>query len=137
MSSAAPPLWRRGRWQLSLLGLLVAVGVVLLATSGVQGAMTYYVTPTELARDPGVARDALRVGGLVVPDSVQRGAATVSFRLTDGAHDLDVVSSDTLPETFRGGQGAVVQGRLGAEGVFEADRVMVRHSNEYQPPGDE
>jgi cytochrome c-type biogenesis protein CcmE len=137
VSRSPVPLWRRGRWQLTLLGVVAAAAVALMATSSVQGAMTYYVTPTEIAADPGLARGNLRVGGMVVPGTVERSGASVQFRLTDGAHDLDVLSRDTLPETFRAGQGAVVEGTVGADGVLDADRVMVRHSNEYRPPGNQ
>ncbi len=37
------------------------------------------------------------------------------------------------PETFREGEDAVVEGRLGTDGVFDADHVVVRHGNEYRP----
>jgi len=35
---------------------------------------------------------------------------------------------------FREGIGAVVEGRLGADGVFHSDKVMVKHDNEYKAP---
>ena len=35
---------------------------------------------------------------------------------------------------FEEGIGVVVEGRLGSDGVFQSDNVMVKHSNEYKPP---
>ena len=59
-----------------------------------------------------------------------------SFTVTDGSQQLKVVSRDDPPSTVREGQGVVVEGHLGADGVFDGDQVIVRHSNEYQPPGE-
>jgi cytochrome c-type biogenesis protein CcmE len=35
---------------------------------------------------------------------------------------------------FREGIGVVVEGKLGADGLFHTDSVMVKHNNEYRPP---
>jgi cytochrome c-type biogenesis protein CcmE len=35
---------------------------------------------------------------------------------------------------FREGIGVVVEGSLGADGVFKTEHVMVKHSNEYKAP---
>jgi cytochrome c-type biogenesis protein CcmE len=123
---------RRG--PLTLLILVVLVGAVVLATSAFQGALSYYRTPSELHAEPPTGHQRIRVGGLVEPGSLQHHGATVRFVLTDGAHDVDVVSTGTPPQTFRAGKGAVVEGFLGAGGVFDALRVVVRHDNQYRPP---
>jgi len=135
--------WRgrswRGRVPALVLGAAVVGGAALLAAGGLEGALTYYETPTEASASPASGGHPVRLGGLVVVGSVQRHGSTVSFTLTDGANDVHVVSGSALPATFRGGQGAVVQGHMagdrGGEHVFRADSVVVRHSNEYQPPG--
>ncbi len=75
----------------------------------------------------------MRLGGLVVEGSVSREGGQVRFELTDGETELTVSSPEAPPDTFREGQGAVVEGRLGEDGVFRATRIIVRHSNEYQP----
>ena len=35
---------------------------------------------------------------------------------------------------FREGQGVVVEGKLNRAGTFEANNLMVKHSNEYKAP---
>lgn len=126
-------LWSR-RTRAIVLGVVALAGVVVLAASGFQDTLTYYRTPTEVAHDQPPPDQRFRVGGLVVPGSVERDGGRVSFVLTDGATDIDVVSSSTPPQTFRAGQGAVVEGLLVNQGTFRADRVLVRHSNEYRAP---
>jgi cytochrome c-type biogenesis protein CcmE len=117
-----------------VLGVVALAGVVVLAASGFQDTLTYYRTPTEVAQDHPPPDQRFRVGGMVVPGSVERDGGEVSFVLTDGATDIDVVSTGTPPKTFRAGQGAVVEGLLSEPGTFHADRVLVRHSNEYRAP---
>ncbi len=132
MSGRARRTWR-GRLPfvvLAAVGVLVVAG---LTASALEGSVTYYRTPTEVLAHP--SGDAVRLGGMVVVGSVTRRDGQVRFDVTDGAHDVPVVTHDRPPGTFREGQGVVVEGRLGADEVFAADQVLVRHSNEYQPPG--
>ena len=132
----APPLpQRRRRW-----GLLLAVGVVVavigwFALSGIGSALVYYLTPTELAARGGEAIDqAVRLGGLVREDSVSGRATDLTFVLTDGTTEITVHSSTSPTSSFREGIGAVVEGRLGSDGVFQADQVIVKHDENYVAP---
>lgn len=113
---------------------VLAVAVALLAGAALQGTLTYYRTPTDIATNPPAAGQQIRVGGLVVAGTVHHRGGLVRFQLTDGAHDLAVVTRAAPPSTFRAGRGAVVEGVLGGHGLFDATRVLVRHSNEYRPP---
>jgi cytochrome c-type biogenesis protein CcmE len=42
--------------------------------------------------------------------------------------------SGILPDLFKEGKGAVVQGKLGADGVFAATEVLAKHDENYMPP---
>lgn len=123
-----------GRRMLPLVVLVASVlcGVTLLVTAAFQGAVTYYRTPTELVAQPDPGQ--VRLGGLVVAGSLHDDGDTVRFVLSDGANQLPVVTHGVPPSTLRERQGAVVEGTLGSDGVFRADTVIVRHSNEYRPP---
>ncbi|MGS2617732.1 cytochrome c maturation protein CcmE [Micromonospora sp. LZ34] len=118
----------------------IAVGLVVLAAGGLlaggalQGTLTYYRTPAELSRDPDAREDRLRVGGQVVPGSLRRADGRTEFRLNRDGHEIAVRQRGVPPETFREGEEAVVEGRFSADGVFDADQVVVRHGNEYRPP---
>src|SRR3982075_135813 len=85
----------------------------------------------EAPRDP-----AFRVGGLVDSGRVGRdkGALTVRFRVTDTARTIPVVYTGILPDLFREGKGVVAQGRIGADGTFQAKEVLAKHDENYMPP---
>ncbi|MEJ2515037.1 MAG: cytochrome c maturation protein CcmE [Gammaproteobacteria bacterium] len=122
---------------------LIAVGLVL-AGVGVGAAfllramnenILYYYSPTQVAA--GEAPDArrFRVGGLVVPGSIDRaeGSMDVAFTLTDNAELVTVSYSGILPDLFREGQGIIAHGSL-EDGVFVADEVLAKHDENYMPP---
>lgn len=113
---------------------LVAIAAVGgLAASGLGDSLVYYRTPTELRAAPPPSDERLRLGGMVVRGSVVADGDSVRFTLTDGASDVAVVHSGVPQGVFREGQGALVEGSVGADGVFRSDLLMVKHDNEYRP----
>ena len=104
---------------------------------GLRGAVVYYITPTELlARGPQAAGQTVRLGGQVQPGSRRWNPHTLELRfaLTDGRAVIPVVYRGVPPDLFTEGQGAVVEGTYGADGVFVARSVIVKHSEQYAPP---
>lgn len=121
-------------------GILVLVGVVLvvvayLAFSSIGSALVYYLTPTELLErgEAGIGQ-TVRLGGQVAEGSVSGPATDLTFVLTDGDADITVHSTVAPTRSFREGSGAVVEGALGADGVFEATQVIVKHDENYEAP---
>jgi cytochrome c-type biogenesis protein CcmE len=102
-----------------------------------QETLVYFVTPTELKEqgDRAVGR-ALRVGGMVEPGSIQwePGTLELAFRLSDGVAVVAVRHRGVPPDLFAEGRGAVVEGTVTAEGVFQASQILAKHSEEYRPP---
>jgi cytochrome c-type biogenesis protein CcmE len=131
-----PPMPARGRRWGVLLGVAVVIAVIAyIAFSSVGNALVYYVTPTELlARGDGAVGQTVRLGGLVKVGSVQGSGNNISFVLTDGTHELRIDSSVLPTRSFREGIGAVVEGELGADGVFHANQVIVKHDENYVAP---
>lgn len=111
---------------------VVLAALVLLGMRFADDGLVYYRTPSEVLA---VAADdsTMRLSGLVVTGSVARSDQVSSFVLTDGAADVTVQYVGMLPATVHEGEGAVVEGRLMRSGVFHADDVLLRHSNEYRP----
>ena len=131
-----PPLPARGRRWGVLLGIALVVGVIgYLAFSSVGNALVYYLTPTEvLARGHAAVGETIRLGGLVKTGSIAGEAPNLTFVLTDGTHEMRVHSTSAPTRSFREGIGAVVEGQLGADGVFEASQVIVKHDENYVAP---
>jgi cytochrome c-type biogenesis protein CcmE len=122
---------RRGRTLVAV--ALLAAGLGWVAVRGLSGNLVYYQTPSDLAGRP-AAGERLRLGGYVLPGSVERTGSSVRFVVTDGAAHTSVVNTGGVPSLFQAGQGVVVEGVLGEDGAFHADTVLVKHSNEYRPP---
>jgi cytochrome c-type biogenesis protein CcmE len=128
-----PP--RRRPW-----GILVLVAVILavvgyLAFSSIGSALVYYLTPTELLdRGDAAIGETVRLGGQVKPDSIAGPPTDLTFVLTDAGSEITVHSTVAPTRSFREGSGAVVEGSLGADGVFEATQVIVKHDENYEAP---
>lgn len=126
------PVVSRTQRRLALVGGVLAAGVGLLAAAGLEDALVYYRTPSEvLVGESGEQR--LRVGGLVVDGSLDTAGGVVRFTLTDGVRELEVEHRGTSPGVLQEGQGAIVEGWIDPRGVLAADTVLVKHSNEYAP----
>ena len=131
------PVPPRRRWGL-LLGVAVVAGAIgWLAFSGIGNALVYYQTPSELlARGESAIGQQVRLGGLVKAGSVSGPATDLTFVVTDGTHEITVHSTSAPTSSFREGVGAVVEGRLTGEGLFEASRVLVKHDENYVAPSE-
>lgn len=124
--------------------LLVGGGVIVVALStlvltGIRQSVVYFVTPSELAAaQPRTGGKAYRLGGMVVQGSLETVAGTREHRflLSDGRASVPVRFRGIPPDLFGEGRGAVVEGRLGADGTFQASTILAKHSEDYHPPRD-
>lgn len=125
------------RVALVLGGLVILSGFGYLMYGNIGDSLVYFLTPTELvAKGPAAYDSPARLGGQVVPGSIQWNADAVDlrFRLTDGGTEVEVHSSGAPPAMFRDTIGVIVEGRFTRAGVFESTNLMVKHSNEYRAP---
>jgi cytochrome c-type biogenesis protein CcmE len=116
----------------------IGVGIILgvvgwEAVSGFQQSKTYYVTVSELQQGR-AARHRVRVGGTVQPGSVARRGGRVTFRLAQDANTIPVtyVGTDTLPDTFKDGAQAIIDGDYLPSGEFQAETVQAKCASKYQ-----
>lgn len=118
---------------LAAAGLVIAVALTLRAF---EENMMFYVEIGDVVQGNAPVDRTFRVGGLVVPGSVQRepGDLQVQFTLSDTADELVVIHNGILPDLFREGQGIIATGRLNSEGAFVADKVLAKHDENYMPP---
>lgn len=117
-------------------GLIIFAALSYIIYGGMQEAIVYFVTPSELkAKEPGSINKFLRMGGMVVRGSLQKDLKNLTYRfeLTDGNTSFPVFFRGVPPDLFTEGKGAVVEGRIGTDGVFQATTIMAKHAEEYSP----
>jgi cytochrome c-type biogenesis protein CcmE len=116
---------------------VAALGVAsILVLNAFQSNLVFFFSPSQVAAKEAPIGKSFRIGGLVVEGSVQRedGGTTVRFAVTDTAETIPVVYTGILPDLFREGKGIVAQGKISANGIFEADEVLAKHDENYMPP---
>ena len=118
-----------------IVGGLAAVGIAsALVLNALNSNIALYVTPTEVAAGKAPKLAAFRIGGLVKEGSLKRDNLVVHFVMTDMAHDVPVSYKGILPDLFKEGKGAVVQGKMESTGDFTASEVLAKHDENYMPP---
>ncbi|MCK6506111.1 cytochrome c maturation protein CcmE [Myxococcota bacterium] len=125
-----------------VVALLVAGGALgVIAMGGIGENLVYFWTPAQLHQNSDKAVGAtIRLGGVVQAGTVdwQQGDQLLTFTVgeqtVDTATPVVVKAKGAPPQMFREGIGVVVEGTMRKDGVFAADKVMVKHSNEYRAP---
>jgi cytochrome c-type biogenesis protein CcmE len=120
-------------------GIIVAT-LLFLAYVGFTQSKTYYHTISELSTLQGSAlHQRMRVSGNVRGGSISHVDGHVDFVLEENGKALPVsyVGTDPLPDTFKDGAQALVEGRLMPQGKFVAQEVQAKCASKYQasPPG--
>jgi cytochrome c-type biogenesis protein CcmE len=109
-----------------------------LATSSIKDTAQYYLTPTDLAAkvqsDSRFIDKGVKVGALVVKGTIDRDPSgrSVSFKMTDGGKTYPVSYAGVIPDTFTDGVEVVVEGKLNAQGTFEAKVLLAKCSSRYE-----
>ena len=116
---------------LSILG--VATKLVLMA---LKENIIYFYTPNELKKKYGNVKNIdnkIRIGGLVLEDSVVINKNESIFEITDKKDNIKVFFKGQLPDLFREGQGIVAEGIL-KDNKLIANQVLAKHDENYMPP---
>jgi cytochrome c-type biogenesis protein CcmE len=114
---------------------IIIVTLVLLAYVGYTQSKTYYHTISELGTLQGASlHQRMRVSGNVRNGTIEHVSGRVNFTLTEQGRDLNVsyVGSDPLPDTFKDGAQALVEGRMAPDGHFVAELVQAKCASKYE-----
>jgi len=116
-----------------VIGLGAAIGLGLFAMK--QNINLFY-SPLEIVDGKAPVGPLIRLGGLVVENSVKRDPESlrVEFEITDNAENVLVSYDGILPDLFREGQGIVTMGNLQKDGTFVASEVLAKHDENYMSP---
>tara|TARA_B000000557_G_scaffold203454_1_gene168873 strand:- start:1646 stop:2056 length:411 start_codon:yes stop_codon:yes gene_type:complete len=114
--------------------------VLLFSTSGIglilyslNTNLDYFFTPTEL-KNINIPEDKrIKIGGMVLENSVVREQSKVIFTVTDYKNYIEVVYEGIVPDLFKEGSGVVALGFIQNE-TFYAQEVLAKHDENYMPP---
>ncbi len=124
---------RSRRLMLALIALCMLSSAAYWLFSSMSSYMVYFYAPSDIMASPPPEQDYIRIGGLVVDESVKSDAGGVVFTVTDNSQKLIVRYSGVLPSLFREGQGVIAEGYY-RDGVMQADTLLAKHDEYYMPP---
>lgn len=113
-------------------GLSLAAGSILFALSK---NIDLFYTPTQVKVESIPPHKTIRVGGMVVKNSVKhQNDLRIEFTVTDFEHELIIHYKGILPDLFREEQGIVALGQIDEAGAFNASQILAKHDEKYMPP---
>jgi cytochrome c-type biogenesis protein CcmE len=156
--SSAPTRANRAKFLIG--GLLIVAAIVYLIASSTQAAAQYYLTIDELMVKGETMRDRdVKISGAVDGDTITYDAQTLTLRFTivnvpgdmdeieqagglaevlhqavidPNAERLTVIYEGPMPDLLRNEAQAIVTGRLGDDGVFHADELLLKCPTRYE-----
>jgi cytochrome c-type biogenesis protein CcmE len=118
-----------------VVAVIVVGAVSYLTFAGFREGKTYYLTCSEVAaQGPSVVNDPIRMAGIVVEGSIRRDGDILLFDLEyEGArYPVRYLSDEPVPDTFKDGVEAVVDGQLTEAGVFEGKKIQAKCASKYE-----
>jgi cytochrome c-type biogenesis protein CcmE len=127
---------RHKRFAMIAAAIVVLAIAVTLVLKSFRSNLVFFFTPSQVVKGEAPKEGNFRIGGLVENGSIERLAngTQIKFKVTDTAKSMQVVYTGILPDLFKEGKGVVAQGKLGKDGIFEADQVLAKHDENYMPP---
>ena len=117
-----------------LLSLIFLTGAVLLILFNSKKNLIFFYTPSELINSKTKIDDTVRIGGFVKNGSIKKNKENeYHFIITDNKKTIKIIYNGLLPDLFREGQGAVIEGRLLKNNIIKASNVFAKHDENYIP----
>ena len=148
-----------GKMKFILGGLLIVAAIIYLIASSTQANAQYFLTIHELNNKADVMGRDLRISGAVIGDSIQYDPQTLrlTFTVADIPGDnaeieaqgglaevlhqavsdpnrrrLDVVYNGPKPDLLRNEAQAIITGKIGEDGVFHAEELLLKCPTKYE-----
>ena len=122
------------RLLLILLTLVIILSAVLLILYNTSENVSYFYTPSEIDKSEITIDKIIRIGGFVENGSFNKiSSSSFKFRITDEKASILVTFKGILPDLFREGQGAVIEGAFVDKNIFNATNVFAKHDENYMP----
>jgi cytochrome c-type biogenesis protein CcmE len=151
---------RAGRAKFVIGGLLIVAAIVYLIATSTKANAQYFLTIEELnAKGASVAGQDVRVSGAVIGDTIQYDAQTLTLKFTvanvPGDNKeieaqgglaavlhaavidpkrprMEVIYNGPKPDLLRDEAQAIMTGKMGQDGIFHADELLLKCPTKYQ-----
>jgi len=123
----------RIRTKLSIALLVISAAVAYLVQSGVRAGWVYSMEADAFLERTEFHDRRVRLSGKVSWENVESNPAMLfaKFDLESNGRSIPVMYRGTVPDMFKPGHDVVLEGRLDAEGTFEADVLLTKCASKY------
>lgn len=114
--------------------VVIGGGLGYLVINAMQSSFSYYIPVDEFPSKQSLAQTStLRIAGIVGRDSVSDDVEKMllTFDLKGKHVSLPIAYAGTRPDNFAEDREVVVEGRLGTDGVFQADTLLTKCESKY------
>ncbi len=116
-------------------GAVMVAALTWLGFVGFQESKSYYITVEEYsAMKADYSGKTLKVAGDVVDGSIDRTKSQMEFVIAHNGKNLKVryIGKDVIPDTFKDGSKAVVEGSIAQDGVLQARHIEAKCASKYE-----
>ncbi len=113
--------------------IIAALGWLIFVSS--KEGKTYYITVAEFESMAGTLQGkTVKVAGDVVAGSIDRTKAPMEFVIGSQGKQIKVryIGSDVIPDTFKDGSQALVEGTITGDGFFQARHIEAKCASKYE-----
>jgi cytochrome c-type biogenesis protein CcmE len=124
-----------GRMKFLLGGVVIVVALAWLGFVGFQESKAYYITVDEYHSLKGTLDGkTLKLAGDVVEGSIDRTKPQMEFVLGNVGTRIKVryVGTAIIPDTFKDGSKALVEGTMAPDGTFQAHHIEAKCASKYE-----
>jgi cytochrome c-type biogenesis protein CcmE len=124
-----------GRWKFLIGGILILGAIAYVTLASFQSNAIYYLSLKEMnGQRASLIGQPMRINAPLDKSSVQFDDKTLilTFTLKDENLTLPVAYKGVKPDTFDQSESIVAEGKLGADGVFQASTILVKCPSKYE-----
>ena len=121
-------------------GVVIVAALAWLGFVGFEESKAYYITVDEFSAMSGnVDGKTFKLAGDVVPGSIDRSKPQIEFVISSRDNSIKVryVGTQVIPDTFKDGSKALVEGKPGPDGTFQAKHIEAKCASKYESEYDQ
>jgi cytochrome c-type biogenesis protein CcmE len=123
------------KYKFILGGVVIVAALAWLGFVGFQESKSYYITVDEFASMAGdLQGKTVKIAGDVVTGSIDRTKPHMEFMIGSQGNNIKVryIGKDVVPDTFKDGSRALVEGNIANDGTFQARRIEAKCASKYE-----